>query len=122
MAKGSFFDSTIHRIYECTNKKCEAKIHLEEQVKDMWKTTCPFCEKESLQLESAQLVAPVFIDLNKPKTIGSLGEKNYQLAIKEGRDTGIKKKDKKKPWWRKNDKVNFNVLKNPNKYVETGYA
>jgi hypothetical protein len=119
--KGSFFDSTVHRIYACENSECEAKIHCEETVKDPWQKVCPFCNQESLILESANLAAPAFIDLKQPKTVGSLGEKNYEKAVKEGKKTGVEREGRT-PFWRKNKKINYNVLKNPNKYINTGYT
>jgi hypothetical protein len=120
MKKQSFFDSSIYRVYSCTNEKCSGKIGCNEMVKDKWQTQCPFCQEESLVLDSAHLAMPAFIDLNQPKTIGSLGEKNAEKARREGKQLGTTQPHK--PFWRNKNKIDFNVLKNPNNYIQTGYT
>lgn len=111
-------DQTIHRVYACTDPACEAKICYKETVGDPWRKLCPFCNKESLILDSAHLDLSTIMDLSKPKTIGTLGEKNYREAVKQGK---IQPKKKFKPFWRKKDKIDFSILKNPNNYIQTGH-
>lgn len=45
-------------------------------------------------------VPNIAVDSTKPKTIGDLGRKNYETAIKNG--TIAPKPKKENPWWRKN--------------------
>jgi DNA-directed RNA polymerase subunit RPC12/RpoP len=111
----SLGNQTIHRIYTCLN--CKGQIAYKEQVKDKWRKKCPFCNKNSLLLDKAVLSLSTIIGLNESKTFLSLAQKNTERRNKE---LGIKKK--KKPFWRKKDKVNFEVLKNPTKYVNEGYT
>lgn len=53
-------------------------------------------------------VPSVIMDATRPKTIGSLAEKNTEKMVKEGK---LKKpKKEKNPWWRPNkDKPNLNL-------------
>ena len=64
----------------------------------------------------------IIMDLNEPKTIGALAEKNTAKMIKNG-DSRIKKK-KAPPFWRKNRKKPLNIKGWSNnkikKYVEEG--
>lgn len=113
-------DQTIYRVYQCDNEECEAQLEVKETVGDPWQKECPFCKKNSLFLKSAHMNMSIFIDHSKPKTLGSLGEKNYEEAVKNG--TIQPKKKEPKPFWRKTDKINYNILKNPNKYVKEGYV
>ena len=67
-------------------------------------------------------VPMAIIDLNKPKTIGSLADKNTREMVKRG-DPRIKK-SKPPPFWRKNRKKPLNISgwskQKMKKYVETG--
>ena len=109
----SLGNQTIHRIYSCSN--CKGQLAYKEKVKDKWRKRCPFCNKNSLLLDKAVLTLSTIIGLNEPKTFKSLAEKNTERRNKE---LGIKKK--RNPFWRKSNKVNFEVLKNPNRYVSEG--
>lgn len=61
------------------------------------------------------------IDSKKPKTVGSLAEKNTEKMVKEGK---IKPKKEEYPWWRPNKKVNksLGTLTNKQKmrYIREG--
>lgn len=64
----------------------------------------------------------VVVDLNKPKTIGSLAAKNTERMIKNG-DPRIKKK-KPNPFWRKDKDKPLDIKgwskSKIKKYIETG--
>lgn len=108
-------DQKIVRVYKCTNEPCEAQMSYMETVSKKWRKKCPICKKRSLVLESASLNISTFIDLQNPKTFGGCSDKNMIRREKEG-----SQEDKKPPFWRKNKKINYNILKNPKKYVDTG--
>lgn len=113
-------DMKICRVYECSEDDCSCQIVCEEFVKDEWQTKCPFCKKKSLLLKSASLNMSIMVDLSKPKTLGSLGEQNAKRIAKEGK---LQKEDKiKPPFWRKNKKINYKILRDPKRYIESGYA
>jgi len=115
----SIADIEIHRVYKCDNEECAAEIVVTQIAKDPWLKQCPFCYEETLFIRSATDNLSIFIDLKKPKTLGSLGEQNFEEKVKR---EGDPKEEPKKPWWRKNkEKVDFSILKNPKKYIETGH-
>lgn len=114
-----FFDSVIRRIYSCENKDCLAKVGYDQKITANFKKKCPVCKKNTLLLYSGELNTCIIMDSKQPKTIGSLGEKNYQNAEKEGKDI-FKRKNAKIPFWRNDRQVNIDALKNPSKYIETG--
>jgi hypothetical protein len=115
------FDSTIVRYYRCTDEKCQGEICVEEKVKDDWQTKCPFCGLESLILDRADSNISIFMDYSKPKTIGALAEQNTKEKIKTGEMEQIQKEERKNlPFWRKSKKINYQVLKNPQKYIREG--
>jgi hypothetical protein len=115
----SIFDSDITRIYKCTNIECEGIISCKQKVKDDWIKTCPFCGKDELVIESGEINMSIMFDLNKPKTLGMVSQKNADRKIKEGNLTFNADK-KKVPFWRKNKKINYDILKNPNRYIAEG--
>jgi hypothetical protein len=53
----------------------------------------------------------IAIDSKKPKTIGSLAEKNTEMMLKRGDSRVAKKKNKRRPWWRAKDKVDTSLAK-----------
>lgn len=108
-------DQTINRLYRCTNEECETEVAYKEKVSQKWRKKCPFCKKHTLILESGNLSMTLMIDVKKPTTLGSLGQVNQARKDKE---EGVK--GPTRPFWRKKDKVDFNVLKNPKKYIMEG--
>lgn len=120
-------DIAIDRIYSCENEACCAIIQITQKATDPFEKKCPFCGKESLVLKEAKCSIQGFVDTSKPKTLGSIAEKNRTKMEKNGDITKGeaeswtgKKKNKSKPFWRKSDKIDFSILKNPKKYIETG--
>jgi len=114
------FDQDITNTYKC--EECKGEIAVKQLVKDPWVKTCPFCQKETLIHKSGNLGMSFFIDQENPKSIGMLGQKNTERALKEGKtlkDLGFKEKAPK-PWWRKSEKINYDVLKNPTRYTMEG--
>ena len=108
-------DQRIIRVYRCTNEACEAEMSYIETVSKKWRKACPICKKRSLVLEKANLSISTLVDLNNPKTFGGCSDKNIARREKEGLAP-----KKETPFWRKGKKINYNILKNPKKYVETG--
>lgn len=92
-------------------------ISIKQKATEDFIKTCPFCHQEELIIETAKLSISTYIDMSKPKTFGSQSELNTKNKEKESQ-----KSKNKKPWYRKQDKVNFNILKNPHKYITTGQA
>ena len=111
----SLGDQTVNRVYKCDNNECAAEIAYRQKVSDKWKKKCPFCKKMTLYIESGSLSLSVMLDVKNPNTLGLVAEKNRERAEKEGKTFG-----KKRPFWRKKDKIDFSILKNPKKYVQTG--
>lgn len=110
------FDQEMYRQYKCDS--CGIIIGRKEKVSDPWLKKCPHCEKETLFIHSGSLNLSIFIDADKPKTLGSLAEKNTKEKIKSGELEPTKKKSK--PFWRKSDKINYDILKNPDRYIKEG--
>ncbi len=113
----SLENTIVNRSYKCTNENCKCIIAYEEKATAKWRVKCPFCKQNSLLLEYGEMALTVLFDVKKPKTIGSLAEKNTLSKIKNG---DIEEKKKKTPFWRKNKKVNYSILKSPERYIETG--
>ena len=115
----SLAEMLIKRIYKCTNEKCKGEILYEQKVKDKFRKRCPFCHKHSLIIKE---VLSCFTIIDKtPKTLGTLGEKNFKELAKYSDMSEYQPKPKQ--WWRKNKKkIDYTILKNPAKYVEKGYT
>lgn len=68
-------------------------------------------------------VPQMAIDLNKPKTVGSLADKNTEHMLRNG-DPSVKTRKERRPWWRDSDKPlkNLNKLTKKQKinYMKTG--
>jgi predicted RNA-binding Zn-ribbon protein involved in translation (DUF1610 family) len=114
----SIGDASVTRLYGC--ESCECEIAYKQLVKEKWKKKCPMCGKHTLVLKSADISMNVLFDVSVPKTLGSLAEHNSKKKVsEEGKDALGKPKEV--PWWRKNKKkVDFSVLKNPQKYIQEG--
>ena len=116
----SIGDLVVYRIYRC--ETCEAEIECEQKAKENFKSKCPFCEKRTLVLKSARTSMVVLIDTKTPKTLGSLADKNTANMKKDGTLLEDQKEDTT-PWWRKGKrKIDYKILRNPNKYIQTGHA
>ncbi len=108
-------DLEVIRIYSCTNAECAGQLSMKQKASEKWRKKCPFCKKFSLVLDSASLTISTFIDTKKPKTLGSMSQENRKRKEKEfGPEVDTK------PFWRKSKKIDFNILKNPRKYVQSG--
>lgn len=111
----SLMDLEVDRVYECD--ECDAQIAVTQKVSDDFLKTCPFCELDGLFMKHADCRLNTSIDLNQPTTLGSLAEKNTEEKIKRGE---MKPAEAPTPWWRKGKKRNFDILKNPTKYIIEG--
>ena len=107
--------ATVSRIYKCLS--CKIEISVNQTTKEDFLRVCPNCSQEELVIKHAKLSIGAMVDSHTVKTVGMLAEKNTDKMIKEGKLP----KGKPKPFWRKS-KVNYNVLKNPEKYIKTGQA
>ncbi len=111
-------DFSINRVYACTNQDCKCQLAIQQKVSDKWRKKCPFCHKMSLVLESACMNLSTMIDTKVPKTLGSMSQHNRKRdEIEKGVEPS-----KPKPFWRSKQKINYEVLKNPQKYIATGHV
>jgi hypothetical protein len=110
-------DQVVYRVYSCTNNDCGAKVSCQQGIFEKWRKQCPFCKKHSLLMEQATTNISTFIDLQRPKTLGGISDQNRSKKEREGLDDPMKPK---RPFWRNKDKIDFNILKNPKKYIDTG--
>ncbi len=113
----SINDAEITRIYRCSREDCDCKISYTEKVSRPWRKICPLCHKKSLYLDSASSSLSLLFDVKNGHTLGSLSDANNRRREKE---SGPKKSKGKKPFWRSKDRVDYKVLKNPAKYIQTG--
>ena len=108
---------TVKRLYKCT--ECKEFVMYEQNASDPFSTTCPNCNKEGLLLESGDCGLTTVVGLNTCKTVGSLGEKNYETAQKRGTLPDYVKNDKI-VGLNKVKKKRHKILKNPDWYVQSG--
>jgi DNA-directed RNA polymerase subunit RPC12/RpoP len=106
-------DLMVNRIYKC--EKCEGEVLYKENCSKSFRKRCPLCNKNGLLLKEGHINMDIFVDMKKSKTLGSQSDLNYKKLEKEQE---IKKVQN--PWWRKNKKINFDVLKNPTRYINEG--
>lgn len=123
MTKIKFLDSTIVRTYKCT--KCGGKSTYEQKISANFKKKCQFCKTNNLVIFETSSSLSVGVDLNQPKTLGTLAEKNRTKLERRGEISKHEAKGMRKdpPWWRKNKKrPDMSILKNPKKYIEKGIS
>lgn len=107
---------SVTRTYKCLS--CKEYFTFEQAATDNFKKRCPGCKKNQLLIYSGKMSISNVVDMNKPKTVGSQAEINTKRAEKEGT---LKVANKYKPWWRKNKKkIDFDILKKPDKYIREG--
>lgn len=111
-------DIDITRIYKCHN--CKAVLRVTQHCSEGFLKECPFCYKDELLIESGKSSMSFIIRGDGNRTIGSIAEENTRRREKETGEAFPGRKKKEKPWWRKSDKVNTEILKNPEKYILTG--
>lgn len=112
-------EQSVYRVYQCLNPECQGEFGTTQGACDEFCKICPACGLEELVIKFANASFISLIGINQARTFGMIGQKNQQE--KERRE-GIKKKHI--PSWRsgnkRESKINFDILKNPNKYIETG--
>lgn len=113
----SLEDQTVFRVYECGD--CGLVIKVEQGVFDDFIKYCPDCNSNDFIRVQSKLGLMCDVDQNKPKTLGALAEKNYEHYKKTNPDKVASKK-KIKPWWRKSEKINYDILKDPKRYIKDG--
>lgn len=109
-------DSTVTRLYRCHNEECQCEIVYVQKLSENFRKKCPFCKKRSLTIKNGSMNMTFMFDVNKVKTFGMQSQKNMEMDEKLGK----KRKEKETPWFRKNKKIDYGVLKDPIKYVRTG--
>jgi DNA-directed RNA polymerase subunit RPC12/RpoP len=114
VAKNNLSDSIVKRTYRCLS--CKTDHYFEQKASEKFKKKCPNCGKRELYIHEAS--SSVGIDMKKVKTVGMLADINTRRMEKEGTLPQMGKK--KRPWWRKSDKIDQRILKDPIKYIETG--
>lgn len=116
MAKRKATNWDIKRLYKCTS--CGGFCgYIEPAYQDFTKD-CPNCGKPNLLLESADSGLNTFVDQGRPSTIGMIGSKNAEECEKGNRPYPKGYKKKQLPFWRKNKKIDFDILKKPNYIIE----
>lgn len=110
----SLKDIEIYRTYKCT--ECEGIIGLTQGAVDDFIKDCPFCGRQTMLMDSAETNLTFLFDLKKPKTLGMIAQTNEASNEKEYGPA----EPKWKPWWRDKHRVNFDILKNPSRYIEEG--
>ena len=117
MAKNTnkLLNLVISRTYKCS--ACGQKCYFEQKATEKFKKKCPNCGKNELYIDSA--TCSLSVGVNETKTIGGLADKNTRKMEKEGTLPPPKPKAKR-PWWRKTDKVDLDILKNPKRFIEEG--
>ena len=106
----SLADQEVSRVYSCTN--CKGKIGVVQTVKEGFLKDCPFCFEPMLVIDSGNMRLSFNGFAETPKYV-----EPERIRSQSYRD---KYKDVEKPWWRKEGKRDFSILKNPTKYIETG--
>lgn len=112
--RNNLANSIVKRTYKCSS--CGTLHYFEQKASEKFKKKCPNCGKRELYIHEA--VSSVGIDMKEVKTVGMLADINTRRMEKEG--TLPTEGKKKRPWWRKSDKIDQRILKNPIKYIETG--
>lgn len=109
--------------YNCQNKECELEFECSQSIKEKAHVKCPGCSKKTLQRGIGGGIA-IIIKTNTPTTLGALGEKNAERM--EHMPYNRNNPDPNKtPWWRKTKSgtslpIDFKVLRDSKKYIETG--
>ena len=113
--------------YNCQNKECELEFECSQSIKEKAHVKCPSCSRKTLQRDISGGIA-IIIKTDTPTTLGTLGEKNTERMLKTQEHLPYSKSNpdpKQSPWWRKDKSgralpLDFKVLRNPDKYIETG--
>ena len=113
--------------YNCQNKECELEFECLQSIKEKAHVKCPGCSKKTLQRGIGGGIA-IVIKNNTPTTLGSLGEKNAKRMANTQEHLPYSRNNpdpNKTPWWRKTKSgtslpVDFKVLRDSKKYIETG--
>lgn len=113
---GKLDEIEIDRVYRCTNKKCSGVIAVTQKIFDQFIKICPFCEKESLIMQSADCGITMLVEPSVAKTWGTQAEVNTKRRENE-REVAPKKKFR--PFWRNSD-IDYKILKNPQKFIYEG--
>lgn len=102
--------------YEC--ESCNHRMEQRQSMKDKPLRKCPSCRKNKLTRIISGGMG--FYDMT-PKTLGGIADRNARDLRKAGMMPPSKAKRKPAPWWRKDkDKIDYDVLRNPRRYVATG--
>lgn len=87
----------VYNILDSNGNGTEHFFEIKQSIHDDALTNDPETGEPCVRVPQLPMI---LIDLEKPKSIGGIAEKNTQRMIKEG-DSRIKKaKDEKTPWWR----------------------
>lgn len=108
--KSRLGDADISRVYACTEEDCEAEFLFHQKIKDDFIKECPVCHKLSLVITQAKSNISFIFDSKKAKTFGMQSQRNLENDEKAGNKSKIVKKKK----------VDYDILKDPKKYIMTG--
>ncbi len=107
---GKLKDWIIDRIYKCSS--CKGLVKYEDKFGEDFKKKCPLCGELTLLIQSANCGLGAVVDMSKPKTIRELGNKNYEEAKNNNTLPEI--------FTKKRNKIDYSILDNPGKYIQTG--
>lgn len=110
-------EAEIYRIYRCT--ECKGELGVKQSFSDDFLHECPYCGcKDGLVIKKAESSLACFTSNNQ--TLGSLADKNRTKRERSGESTEGWRKKAKTPFWRDKEKIDFEILKNPEQYIDTG--
>lgn len=100
-------------VYRYTDTDEIETFEILQQMKDDPFITCP---ESGRPVERIIQSPSIIMDSNKPKTLGSLAQKNTEEAIKRGQMAAPKTQEN--PWWRPNKKKPVDMTGKSQKQVE----
>jgi len=103
--------------YECQNKECEFNFDIIHSIKSDPLKKCPKCNKLTL----IRLISDnINIRIKRDQSYYKKQERQEMRQYRKRTTEKLKEKYRnKKPWWR-GEKIDMDVLKNPEKYIKTG--
>jgi putative FmdB family regulatory protein len=101
--------------YDYACEKCNNIVEIFHSMFDKTEKKCEECGTILIK----QISVPTMV-IEKGRTIGAIAEENTKRALKEGKIPPGHEKKPPRPWYRPKDKINKDILKNPQKYIRTG--
>jgi hypothetical protein len=109
-------DLDVRRVYKCHEQDCGGLFAIVQKATDNFLVECPFCEKESLLIETGSLSIETCVKVDSSVTRQAERQEKRENWQK---NRNIRKPSTEKPWWRDGE-INFDILKNPRGYILNG--